>query len=269
MKKIQFISGLPRSGSTLLCNMLAMSDQNYVTPTSNLNPLVTDIRNGWHTMILAKSEGLEKLVPHIRSAIRGFMLGYFDVVDQDYIWDKNRAWPNEIELLEDVLRQEVRIIYPIRPIEEILASFEKIHSKCTIIRPEVAKNPDVYKRINLMLDDNGVVGSPINIFHSIFQKKFQDRVMFVPYKNIVNNPIQTLKDIHDFCDVPFPEYDISDLKHRVKEDDTAHVFMPDSLHGFNPNLKQSETNPFDWLPSDAIQEIRDNPKYKSINDLAG
>jgi sulfotransferase len=34
MKKIHFINGMPRSGSTLLCNILAQNPKFHVTPTS-------------------------------------------------------------------------------------------------------------------------------------------------------------------------------------------------------------------------------------------
>jgi len=40
MKEIYFINGMPRSGSTLLCNILAQNPEFHVTPTSGLSELV-------------------------------------------------------------------------------------------------------------------------------------------------------------------------------------------------------------------------------------
>ncbi len=46
-KRIYFLAGLPRSGSTLLANILAQHRQIYVTPTSGIVDMLVQVRNTW------------------------------------------------------------------------------------------------------------------------------------------------------------------------------------------------------------------------------
>ena len=46
-KRIYFLAGLPRSGSTLLANILAQNPQIYVTPTSGIVDMLVQVRNSW------------------------------------------------------------------------------------------------------------------------------------------------------------------------------------------------------------------------------
>ena len=46
-KRIYFLAGLPRSGSTLLANILAQHPQIHVTPTSGVVDMLVQVRNSW------------------------------------------------------------------------------------------------------------------------------------------------------------------------------------------------------------------------------
>ena len=46
-KRIYFLVGLPRSGSTLLANILAQHPRIHVTPTSGVVDMLVTVRNGW------------------------------------------------------------------------------------------------------------------------------------------------------------------------------------------------------------------------------
>lgn len=46
-KSIYFLAGLPRSGSTLLANILAQNPSIYVTPTSGIVDMLVQVRNSW------------------------------------------------------------------------------------------------------------------------------------------------------------------------------------------------------------------------------
>ena len=47
-KKIFIVAGLPRSGSTLLMNILGQNDAFFVTPTSGILDIIVYIRNSWN-----------------------------------------------------------------------------------------------------------------------------------------------------------------------------------------------------------------------------
>ena len=75
---IFFVSGLPRSCSTLLMNLLGQNPRHHVTPTSGLIELFVKIRTGWKNYIEFKSEGLEKVKHRIIGTSKGLIYGFFE-----------------------------------------------------------------------------------------------------------------------------------------------------------------------------------------------
>ena len=50
-KKFYFIAGLPRSGSTLLANILAQNPKFHTTSTSGVMDVMFGVRNNWDNLI--------------------------------------------------------------------------------------------------------------------------------------------------------------------------------------------------------------------------
>jgi len=60
-KEIFFISGLPRSGSTLLCNILAQNPEIFVSKaTSGCVEILFSIRNQWDRIVEHQAEGIDR-----------------------------------------------------------------------------------------------------------------------------------------------------------------------------------------------------------------
>ena len=72
-KKIFFISGLPRSGSTLLCNILAQNPAFFVTKaTSGCIEILFSIRNQWDRITEHQAEGINR--EQLRSVLKEIFL---------------------------------------------------------------------------------------------------------------------------------------------------------------------------------------------------
>jgi len=54
-KNIHFISGLPRSGSTLLANILAQNPAFHSTATNGIADVMFSVRNQWDNLIEFKA----------------------------------------------------------------------------------------------------------------------------------------------------------------------------------------------------------------------
>ena len=67
-KPLQFVSGLPRSGSTLLMNLLGQNPAHHVTPTSGLIHLMRGLIGTWADHKEFQSQGLEHVKPNVLSA---------------------------------------------------------------------------------------------------------------------------------------------------------------------------------------------------------
>ena len=58
-RAIHLVAGLPRSGSTLLMNLLGQNPAIHVTPTSGLVDLVAGVARQWRRNLWLQAEGLE------------------------------------------------------------------------------------------------------------------------------------------------------------------------------------------------------------------
>ena len=125
MRKFYYLGGLPRSGSTLLTNILLQNPKFATTATSSLLDFMLQIRDNWNKLEGHKvyENGQDKW-----GVIRAIMQAYHKT-DKEIIFDKNRGWSNHIEFVEKVTGEKVKIIACVRNLEDICSSFEKLFRK--------------------------------------------------------------------------------------------------------------------------------------------
>lgn len=227
-----FCSGMPRSGSTLLMNLLNQNRDFHCTPTSGLVEAFCAVRNLWDTWPEMKA-----MTPQARDAkkllaLKGLLLGYFDDVKTTHIVDKSRAWLGEIELLERLLGKDnpVRVLVCVRPMLDILASFEKLWRKIKAAGgrvPQEVQNPaqwmTVEGRCTRLLNIDDVVGGSFNRLQDALARGMQDRLHFVEFDDLTSQPAETLAHVYDFLGVkPYGDHDFQNVKQTTHEDDTAY-----------------------------------------------
>ncbi len=96
-KRIYFLAGLPRSGSTLLANILAQHPKMHVTPTSGVVDMLVQVRNGWDQNDAFRAME-RKLSEEVKgNVLRAMLQAYFSHVDKPVCIDKNRYWAEFLE----------------------------------------------------------------------------------------------------------------------------------------------------------------------------
>ena len=97
------VTGLPRAGSTLLCQLLAQHPE--INCEGNSSPLCNTLL-GIRRMISDDQFFLSQLdntfdtsYAHLSSAMQWFLRGWTKGSDKALVVDKNRAWLHAIELL--------------------------------------------------------------------------------------------------------------------------------------------------------------------------
>ena len=125
MRKIHYISGLPRSGSTLLTNILIQNPKFATTATSSLLEFVLQVRDNWNKLEGHKvyEDGQDKW------AVISSILQNYHKTDKEIIFDKNRGWSTHIEFIEKATNKSAKIIACVRNLEDICSSFEKLFRK--------------------------------------------------------------------------------------------------------------------------------------------
>lgn len=111
--------------------------------------------------------------------------------------DKNRSWALILDALEEIFDCKIQIIYPIRHIGDCVISMEKVNRKSTLnnhgdngnrINEQTTKG-----RAENFVKKEGVFGQCIMHLREISYKKQLDRLVFVPYNDLLTNPNETLK----------------------------------------------------------------------------
>ena len=230
MRKIYYISGLPRSGSTLLTNILLQNPKFQTTATSSLLEFLLQVRDNWtklegHT---AHPDGQDKW-----NVIKSIMQNYHNT-DKNVIFDKNRGWSNHIEFIEKVTNQKAKIIACVRNLEEICASFEKLYRKNRAngeIHGEFSnsKMKTIDGRVSVWTSDEGVLGRPYVSLLDTVQRGLGDRILFFSYEDWTTNPEEMCRKLYDFIGEDFYQHDFHNIEQVIRENDAGYGWGED-LH---------------------------------------
>lgn len=223
MRKFNVISGLPRAGSTLLCNLLNMNENYHVTPTSAVLDTLKTMRSNFSHDVTWRSQNRLELYDDFRNGMKGFLEGYF--AGRDVVFDKCRAWPGNIRLLDEILENnDSKIIFCYRDPVEIIGSIEAQYQKTLLIESiDEQAAPGAFstldRRIGTFMNDGGIVSYPVEILRDALEMGYGDRILIVKYFDLTNNTQEVLDAIHDFIGEPKQVYNFKNLVQSTFEYD--------------------------------------------------
>lgn len=266
-----FVAGLPRSGSTLLMNLLGQNARHAVTPSSGLVDMLVSVRDAWMHNPWFRAQGLKIVRPHVRSMMRGMIMGFHHqaFISGRTVFEKNRTWPAYIELLEEVLGRRVKIIMPVRDIKAIVASFEKLFrsSAMTKHREEGAAYYECQSmegRIRSLFLPDSVLGLAVNRLRDALDRGLEDRLVFVPYLSLVNQTTTTMDALHEWLGLPSYQYDPKNVEQVTREDDTVYGM---ELHDIRSEVEAPHSAVWEGILPERICAWLDR-EYSDINELA-
>jgi len=240
-KSFAFISGLPRSGSTLLCNILAQNPEAKVSKaTSGLHDVLFGVRNQWDRLTEHQAEGVD--LARLKRVLQGIFHGYLhDGFASPLVIDKGRGWLSLIEMLEFVLDKKCKIICPVRDLAEILASFEKLWRKTTAKTQWNFEQNDYFNaqtvegRCEIWARKDQPVGLAYNRVKDALQRGYSDRIYFVEFNDLTSYPERTLDGVYKFLDVANFKHDFDNVAQYTREDD-ENVHRIVGLHTIRPKV---------------------------------
>jgi sulfotransferase len=231
-KTIHMISGLPRSGSTLLCNILAQNPEMHSTPTSACHEALFVLRNAWGEWVEHKAA--KSLANNLQPVLNATINAYHNT-DRPVVIDKGRGWLSLIELAEFALDRKVKIIVPVRGIPQILSSFEKLHRKTQAKdQGDYFQAQTIQGRAEHLLGGEQVLGLAYNRLKDAMMRGLGDRLCLVEFDDLTHNPKETLEDIYKFLELPNFEHDFTSVEQYTHEDDSVHGM---DLHTIRKDVK--------------------------------
>jgi len=226
---------MPRSGSTLLCNILAQNPKFHVTPTSGLSELVFGVHQFWKSNpIIKASETPQKQLPIIREIFQT----YHQDTDRPIVFNKSRGWAPRIELVENILGHNIKILATTRKITCILASMEKLYRKeIKYINSPMEINTQMQTlegRLNVWTSTEGLVGGTFNSIRDAVTRGHRDKFHFIDFEKITTQPELTLRYVYDFLGEEYFDHDFNNIQQYTKENDAEHGFT--DLHTIRPQI---------------------------------
>jgi sulfotransferase len=261
MKNFFFISGLPRSGSTLLCNILAQNDNLFVSKaTSGCHDILFNIRNQWDRLIEHQAEGVD--YDQLKRVLTS-VLNNYHTTDKNLLIDKGRGWLSLIEMMEFILGYTPKIIVPVRNLNEILSSFEKLWRKSTGFSQWNFEQSDYFKaqtvegRCEIWSNQSQPVGLAYNRVKDAISRGYKNKLFFLEFDALTSTPAQTMKLVYDYLELPYFNHNFNNVEQYTKEDDEGVHRIP-NLHSIRPIV-----NP---VPHDSEKTLGKflSDKYKNL-----
>ena len=265
MKTIHFISGPPRSCSTLLCNVLAQNPRFHSTASSGLVDLIYPARKNLSDLGEFKSMNPKDAENMFLDWARGGIVNAFNsLTDRPVVFDKGRSWIGYLDLLFQLFPQ-AKVVVPLRDIRGVLTSMEKIHRKHPAYF-EAEEHPatqftTVEKRVNSWLS-SPKVGIAIERLHEA-SNRFKDKLCFVHAEELTEFPKQAMKKLYMYLGEEYFEHDFNNVEQYTKEHDG--VWWPHGDHSIRTAIKPLKKEWNDVLGRQLADMV--NQKFSWINDL--
>ena len=268
-KKYFFPSGLPRSGCTLLSGLLAQNPALYVSGTSGILGILTNIRNHWEDV--AEFRALDPVLSAQRKlqVLRAALDGYYSDVIHKTVIDKCRGWPQHLEMAETILGYKPKMLVTVRDVRDVLASCEKLWraQKLKNLLIDMEKgNPVDYQsvdgRCKVLMSGTGMVGSSANLICDATVRGWGAQMYFVEYDELCARPHETLGKIYAFLEIDPYTHNCSDVVPSVVENDAAYGWG--DLHTIRPVVLPQDPQWPKYLPTHVAMQYSNDAKFWKV-----
>jgi sulfotransferase len=243
MKTLFFLSGLPRSGSTLLGSILSQHPELQATPTSPLADLLCMIDDGFSKLDIQYTYDKQQIQYNTYNSI---LENFYNHIDKPCVLDKHRGWCKNVSSIEKFLNQTPKIIATNRRVSEVLASYilliQKNNEADNFVDDHLKREG---KKINTdnrieCLWKNYVCDPYESLVYGLTHNR--QNIHLVDYNNFTQKPEKELDKIYDFLGLKTHPHNFSGILNTCKED-KDHEWGIDNLHQIRPKLQRTSPPP--------------------------
>ena len=260
--RFHLISGLPRSGSTLLCALLKQNPRFSAAMTSPVAALCGALMqkmSGASEFSMFFSD--EKRSAILRSVFDAY---YADIPTDRVVFDTNRTWTSKTALLQ-MLYPKARIICCVREVSWIIDSVERIVRK-NALQPSRLFNyktsGTVYSRVDILMNpEAGLIGLAWSSLREAWFSENASQLIIVNYENLVREPQLTIERLYsELGEMPFP-HDFENVAYDEPVYD-AELGIP-GMHKVRPKIDYQKRET--CLPPDLFARYADTNFWLNPN----
>jgi hypothetical protein len=226
VKKVYFLSGLPRSGSTVLAAILSQHPDLYASSTSGLLDMLVGTLRAWADSMNTKAQKDQKAAEEeIQRVLKNICNSKYEGVDKPVILDKARGWADDTNMrtMANVLGHKPKIIATVRKVEDCAASFVRI------AKPE---NLDKF-----LVEDELI--THLKESYQVLEKGYSfapECFLIVDYDDLMTDPQKELNRVHEFLELPPFDYNLNAIDGTNLQERDEEVWLVPGLHDVQPKL---------------------------------
>lgn len=253
-KTYYFMSGLPRSGSTLLSALLNQNPRFYSGPSSPVVPTMIALEQSLANDELYLAYPKQ---PQAAKIISSVLENWYSDVEKPVIFDKNRSWVNRLHYIPGYFGIEPKVLYPVRNIADILTSFISMYRRNPytgqgripfldemLIKNNIPLSDD--NRCEVLCSPGGIVGASYNGLKQVFAEGREKQVHLIEYDDLINQPEETMKKIYDFLGEEYFQHNFESIENIHRENDQMVYGLPD-MHDVRSTLSKVSAKPEEVL----------------------
>ncbi|MDM8350689.1 sulfotransferase [Pseudomonas sp. sp1636] len=251
MSSYHFISGLPRSGSTLLSALLLQNPRFHAGMTSPVGSLFSSL--------LGQFSAGSEFGPVIEQAVRRRLLRglfdnyYADQSDKSVVFDTNRLWSAKLPALLDLFPSS-KVIACVRNVAWVMDSLERRYRanpyENTKLFADDAERNTVYSRVDTLAQRNRLVGFAWAALKEAYYGEHASSVLIVDYDLLTQSPEKVLRLVYDFIEAPWHPHDFVNVHYDAPEFDQALGLS--GLHRVRPQVAAQTRRTI--LPPDLFEQ---------------
>ena len=266
MQNFHFISGLPRSGSTLLSAILNQNPRFHAGVSSPVasffSSLVSQVSVGseWATRVS---------IAQRRRLLLGLFEGYYaDLPAQkQVVFDTNRSWTARLPALLDLFPQ-ARVIACVRNVAWVMDSIERLYRKNpyenTALFGNEGERGTVYTRTETLAQRNRLVGLAYSGLKEAYYSEQGRAMLVVDYDLLVQRPAHVIPLIYQFLGEEAFAHDYENLNFDTPEYDEGLGLV--GLHKVRQKVSPEPRETI--LPPDLFEQYAALSFWKNHTDSA-
>jgi len=251
MKTLHLVSGLPRSGSMLITNILKQNPDVHGNCVSSLSNVLGLLQSNWDNILenrIVYNEQAKKDV------LKSIVDSYYSNIKQNTIFDRSLTWVSKLPLLESILQTEVKMLCMVRNPAEIISSYEKIKRLNPVVSmpADIIGAQTVNDRAFYYSSPDGILGKSHTALKDAMTVGILDKLLFVDYNKFCGNPKGQLKRIYEFFNLPAFEHNLINIQQTETYDTITCV--PD-LYKIRPVLQKTTVNCVEYIGLDLYKQF--------------
>jgi len=261
---LHFISGLPRSGSTLLAALLRQNPRFHANMSGPLYGLFNTLlgeMSGRNEFSMFIDDAQKRQV--LAGLVRNFHEGH--APKNGVVFDTSRAWTAKIAAISQLFPQS-KIIACVRHMPWIFDSIERLVQR-NMFHPSIIfdyqPGGTVYSRVDGLTSAIGMVGYSYNALKEAFFGENAGRMMLLQYETLVAEPKRALDAVYQFIGEPRATHNFETIEFDASDYD-RHAGTP-GLHDVRPKVSPQAAQRETVLPPDLFRRFENDSFWRNPN----